>query len=355
MSKIDPSRFCAKPSDAAELRAEVEAEATRIERGDPKPAAPTITPKESPLAVALEEVLDPATGGTKLIGRCPACAEDGHDELGRHLVVYQGGKFGCARFLAGYIETPAREKHLKRIWQLAGGKTGGFAKPPSMPPAVRTRRLKMIEGAKTHWVEAMEAYAMTMEDWQKTSADLPGSPEADFRFAANQYRPDELGWFGHRHEGSAVFGRHLVPPRTDTDRVWAAVNAEGLDHTSGAVYRPGSVSRHGKNHIAHVYRPIEHDGLPIEGQIALTRYMQALGLRLILCVHTGNRGFHSWFDGRGLTQERAGSIAFFLHAIGADDGAFSRASTRTPGAIRQNQFDGKPFGMPQPIIYIPTP
>jgi hypothetical protein len=34
-------------------------------------------------------------------------------------------------------------------------------------------------------------------------------------------------------------------------------------------------------------------------------------------------------------------------------GAFMRASTRTPGAVRQNQYDGKPYGNRQRIIFIP--
>lgn len=33
--------------------------------------------------------------GEKLIGRCPACAEEGGDRHAEHLVIYPDGRFGC--------------------------------------------------------------------------------------------------------------------------------------------------------------------------------------------------------------------------------------------------------------------
>jgi len=51
----------------------------------------------------------------KTIARCPACAEQGHDEKGDHLAIYPDGRFACVahRGEAGHI-------HRKRIIALVG-------------------------------------------------------------------------------------------------------------------------------------------------------------------------------------------------------------------------------------------
>lgn len=53
--------------------------------------------------------------GSKILARCPACAEEGHDRKGEHLFIEPGGKFGCI----GY---PGAEgsQHRKRIFRLVG-------------------------------------------------------------------------------------------------------------------------------------------------------------------------------------------------------------------------------------------
>ncbi|HLF18989.1 MAG TPA: hypothetical protein VI749_08920 [Candidatus Omnitrophota bacterium] len=57
--------------------------------------------------------------GTKVIARCPACAEAGNDRKGEHLFIEQSGRFGCVVF-------PGNDghKHRQRIFELAGIKTG---------------------------------------------------------------------------------------------------------------------------------------------------------------------------------------------------------------------------------------
>jgi hypothetical protein len=51
----------------------------------------------------------------KTIARCPACAEQGHDEKGDHLAIYPDGKFAC---VAHRGETG--HAHRKRIIALVG-------------------------------------------------------------------------------------------------------------------------------------------------------------------------------------------------------------------------------------------
>lgn len=49
----------------------------------------------------------------KITARCPACAAEGGDKKGEHLVVYPDGKFGCVK----YADDPA---HRNKIHSLAG-------------------------------------------------------------------------------------------------------------------------------------------------------------------------------------------------------------------------------------------
>ncbi len=50
-----------------------------------------------------------------LVARCPACAADGQDRKGEHLVVYPDGRFGCVAHPgdAGWL-------HRKAIWEAVG-------------------------------------------------------------------------------------------------------------------------------------------------------------------------------------------------------------------------------------------
>lgn len=66
--------------------------------------------------------------GDKWIARCPACAEDGHDKKGEHLVIQADGRFGCVRF-----QGPQGRTHRKRIFELAGKAASGNAFPVTLP------------------------------------------------------------------------------------------------------------------------------------------------------------------------------------------------------------------------------
>jgi hypothetical protein len=53
--------------------------------------------------------------GGKTIGRCPACAEAGHDQKGEHLVINANGSFGCFVYPGDSAEA---QEHRKRIFAL---------------------------------------------------------------------------------------------------------------------------------------------------------------------------------------------------------------------------------------------
>jgi hypothetical protein len=61
----------------------------------------------------------------KTVARCPACAADGRDTTGNHLIVFEDGRFGC-------VCHPGDSNHRREIWRLVGVREG----PPSKPRPV---------------------------------------------------------------------------------------------------------------------------------------------------------------------------------------------------------------------------
>lgn len=53
--------------------------------------------------------------GNKLVAQCPACAEEGHDNTGEHLVIFGDGSFACV-----VHSGKAGRSHRQRIYELAG-------------------------------------------------------------------------------------------------------------------------------------------------------------------------------------------------------------------------------------------
>lgn len=62
--------------------------------------------------------------------RCPACAMNGGDEGGQHLIVFnERGTFACAAY-------PGDRKHRKEIWDAVGIKTSGKWSEPVIPAKI---------------------------------------------------------------------------------------------------------------------------------------------------------------------------------------------------------------------------
>lgn len=65
-------------------------------------------------------------GEDVIIARCPACAEEGGDNTGNHLIIFSDERFGC---VVNPTEDEDTQEHRQRIFQLVGIK-GQAAKPP---------------------------------------------------------------------------------------------------------------------------------------------------------------------------------------------------------------------------------
>ena len=84
--------------------------------------------------------------GSKLIARCPACAEMGADKSCEHLFIADEGRgpFACIAF-AG----PAGEQHRKRIYELVGTTTSAPTKAHPMPLAKSRPTTRMLPSIPT--------------------------------------------------------------------------------------------------------------------------------------------------------------------------------------------------------------
>ena len=74
------------------------------------------------MSLDITRLEDVVIGEEKTIARCPACAENGKDTKGEHLIIYETGKYGC-------VEYQDDKKHSRRIFELAGRKDGGEKGP----------------------------------------------------------------------------------------------------------------------------------------------------------------------------------------------------------------------------------
>jgi hypothetical protein len=69
------------------------------------------------MSLDLTKLENVRTHGGKTIARCPACAEQGMDESGEHLIIQPDGRFGCV-----VHPGPDGKPHRQRIAKLAGAR-----------------------------------------------------------------------------------------------------------------------------------------------------------------------------------------------------------------------------------------
>ena len=134
------------------------------------------------------------------------------------------------------------------------------------------------------------------------------------------------------------FRSHLFTPTCTKSRaeMWAKIQAEGLDVSSGVIWHPDATSRKvtPENVKGARFLVVEHDGEDLAGQIALIRYARDIlhwPLRMILS--TGGKGIHGLFDAPADLAQMTRD-AHTLIGLGADPQSLNRSATRIPGAIR---------------------
>ena len=85
------------------------------------------------MSLDLNKLKSVRVAGEKTIAQCPACAKEGSDRTGEHLVIFPDGKFGCVAFSG-----ESGKEHRRRIFELAGdGKRRREPLPRPRPVPIR--------------------------------------------------------------------------------------------------------------------------------------------------------------------------------------------------------------------------
>ena len=84
------------------------------------------------MSLDISKLQNVCSRGKKIIARCPACAESGHDRRGKHLVIDAEGRFACVVYPGDSADA---KEHRKRIFSLCGDRA---VKPLDVRPARET-------------------------------------------------------------------------------------------------------------------------------------------------------------------------------------------------------------------------
>ena len=95
------------------------------------------------MGLNLEKLENVKHRGSRIIARCPACAEQGHDQKGNHLFIDEQGRFSCVIYPA-----EAGKEHRKRIYELIGTKNKKSGVPSTS--YVKPIKVRKATYGKTH-------------------------------------------------------------------------------------------------------------------------------------------------------------------------------------------------------------
>lgn len=271
------------------------------------------------LTLMIESSLDQARlekvkrTGNKITARCPACAENGGDRAGNHLVIFPNGKFGCAA-------APGDSEHRRRIFALVGitwesqrdlGRDQRWRLQRDREQREARNRQRLIDTAKAKRRAIIERYAWDRADvWesspQRVDCDLV---EYDPRhFLASLFSDDALLWTGRTTE-SGVYGRFVSRWRTCGE--WSS-SQDGVrigPMVTPAVWKLDTTSRSAANVAEAPYVVLDFDGIDgvhpstatelqahIDASLALIRWMrEGLCWDLAAILWTGGKSLHAWF------------------------------------------------------------
>lgn len=104
------------------------------------------------------------TSNGKTIARCPACAEAGEDRDGKHLAIFEDGRFAC-------VTHQGDKEHRRRIFELAGLPDDG-APPRAMESAPKKSAEPVDWPANCARLENDEAALSRLAAWRGWSVDF---------------------------------------------------------------------------------------------------------------------------------------------------------------------------------------
>ncbi|MEK7953992.1 hypothetical protein [Luteolibacter soli] len=283
----------------------------------------------------LEKVRHSPAG--KITARCPACAEDGGDRTGNHLVIFPDEKFACAA-RAGDGD------HRKRIMALVGIRSEVTFDAEQRRQwwkekhATRQRSIgkqRLANSARHRRQELIRQYGWLREEvWedspQRIDSDLVAMDPA--HFLGSLFLPDDLLWTGEVHQS----GSDWHAERWKTCSEWAATSTRIGPMTTPAVWMPGTISRASNNVLRSPYVVLDFDGFdgikPITpdelsrhvlDSLAIIRWLrEAMAWQLAAILWTGGKSLHAWFHTP--PPEVLKSLLPVAQSLGMDAGLIGR-------------------------------
>ena len=296
----------------------------------------------------LEKVRRSPTG--KITARCPACAEEGGDRKGTHLVIFPDEKFACAAH-AGDGD------HRKRIMALVGIRSEVTFDPElrrrwqEEKKATQQRSLgkdRLAHSARNHRQEIILQYGWPHEDvWddspQRIDCDLVAMDPV--YFLGSLFQPEDLLWTGEVHQS----GNDSHAERWKTCAEWSNAVIPIGPMTTPAVWMPGTISRASNNVLKSTYVVLDFDGFdgikpvtPDElsrhllDSLAMIRWLrEGMGWQLAAILWTGGKSLHAWFHTP--PPEVLETLLPVANSLGMDAGLIGRPEhpCRLPGQIHQ--------------------
>lgn len=287
--------------------------------------------------------------GSKFIGRCPACAENGGDRRGDHLAVLPSGKFACAAY-------PGDSDHRRRVFALAGVVGDRNPDPEhqrrwldirAKERLVELDRRRLVEAAKVRRAAIIARHPWNPADvWESSPQRIDCElVEYDPRhFLGSLFSPDALLWVGTVFE-SGQEGRHA--DRWRTCREWQSLPDEARigPMTTPAIWKPGTSSRASGQVISSPYTVLDFDGfdgvkpeapeelqMHIDASLAVIHWLRAgLNWQLAAILWTGGKSLHAWFHSP--SEDVLESLKVTAEPLGMDAGLIGRPEhpCRLPG------------------------
>jgi hypothetical protein len=289
----------------------------------------------------------------KITARCPACAADGGDRTGNHLVIFPDDKFACAAHAGD-------RDHRKLIMALVGDRSGITFDPEqrrqwwkeknaTQQRSIQTRRL--ADSARRRRDELIRHHGWPPEDvWedspQRIDCDLVAEDPA--HFLGSLFQPSDLLWTGEVHQS----GSDQHAGRWQTCAAWSDTTPSKIrigPMTSPAVWVTGTISRAASHVLSSPYVVLDFDGFdgikPATPDQLSRHLLDSLGIirwlreandwQLAAILWTGGKSLHAWFHTP--PPEVLKTLLPVAKSLGMDAGLIGRPEhpCRLPGQVHQ--------------------
>lgn len=244
---------------------------------------------------------------SKITARCPACAEEGSDRSGNHLVIYPSGKFACV----------ADPGHGRRVWELVGLSEHKTPDPrPERNRAEQARRKRDHERrklealAREYRADLLKRYDWHPADLWEDSPTRPDNAADDPRvFLASLFPPSAIVWTGKVFDSGERYRN-----RWRSVCNWFDSPLEDVGPmTTPATWKPETVSRSQGAIASAPFVVLDFDGQDgrkpatapelerhLAESLALVRWLrERLRWRLAAILSTGGKSIHAWFEDPG--------------------------------------------------------